>query len=70
MTGVITLAGIIVTFLTAVLGLVASLRNHKKIDEVHVLVNSQLQAVLTRVTQLTGALETAGVDVPPEPETA
>ena len=36
-----------------------------KVQEVHVLVNSQLQAVAARVTQLISVLEHAGVPVPP-----
>ena len=58
------LAGVILTFLTALIGFVVSLR---KIQAVHVLVNSQLHEVLARVTQLTGTLEAAGVDVPDPP---
>jgi len=37
----------------------------KKIQEVHVLVNSQLQTVLARVDQLTEALDQAEIPVPP-----
>lgn len=55
-------------FASAVIGLL----NQRKIkataatvQEVHVLVNSQLQAVVARVTQLVDALEHAGVAVPP-----
>jgi hypothetical protein len=53
---------------TAVIGLV---NQHKitdtrvKVQEVHVLVNSQLQAVVARVSQLIEAMEKAGVAVPP-----
>lgn len=61
------LAGLVITFATTLVGFLQSLRNSRKISEVHVLVNSQLAAVLARVTQLTGTLTDAGMDVP-EPE--
>jgi hypothetical protein len=60
----IVLATGMVTFLTALIGFVVSLR---KIQAVHVLVNAQLHDVLARVAQLTGTLEDAGVAVPPKP---
>jgi len=58
------LAGVVLTFLTAALGFAVSLR---KLQAVHVLVNSQLHDVLTRVAQLTDTLNAAGVDVPEPP---
>jgi hypothetical protein len=64
MTQWLVFAGILVTFLTSVVGFLSTRR---KVAEVHVLVNSQLHDVLDRVAQLTGALEHAGVDVPPKP---
>jgi hypothetical protein len=64
MTTVLILAGVVLTFLTAVAGFWQAIR---KIAEVHVLVNSQLHQVLMRVTQLTGTLHAAGVDVPADP---
>ena len=57
--------GIVLTFATAVIGFV---QTRRKLTEIHVLVNSQLQQVLTRVVQLTDTLEKAGVDVPDPPE--
>lgn len=62
--------GIIITFVTAIVGAAASVGNRKRINEVHVLVNSQLHDVLDRVTQLTVTLEGAGVDVPDPPKSA
>jgi hypothetical protein len=62
----VTLSAVVMTFLTAVIGLVAGLGNRRKIAEVHVLVNSQLTDKIERVAQLTITLEKAGVDVPPE----
>lgn len=61
MTGVkgwLELAGVIITFLTALLGVFQG-------RKIHVLVNSQLTDVIGRVAQLTAALTQAGVDVPP-----
>ena len=62
------------TFGTALLGFIASLRNSRtlkaatgQIQEVHVLVNSQLGLVTARVSQLVNTLEHAGVAVPPNP---
>jgi hypothetical protein len=60
------LAGIVITFCTSVAGAVATLGNRRRIGEVHVLVNSQLTAVVDRVTLLTATLERAGVEVPPD----
>lgn len=56
--------------LTAVTSLAATLVglvNHRRIDEVHVLVNSRLHEVIDRADQLVAALEAAGVDVPDAP---
>ena len=64
------LAVVILTFLTALTGYVQTRRNTAKISEVHVLVNSQLTAVVDRVAQLTGTLRDAGLDIPPEPGAA
>ena len=58
--------GIVLTFLTALVGFITTLRNQQKIQEVHLLVNSQLDTVLKRVQQLTKALESSDTDVPDE----
>jgi hypothetical protein len=63
----VVLAGIVITFVTSVVGFMSTRR---KVAEVHVLVNSQLHDVLDRVAQLTLTLEGAGVDVPDPPTTA
>jgi uroporphyrinogen-III decarboxylase len=60
----IVFAGVILTFATALIGFA---QTRRKIAEVHILVNSQLHAVLDCVTQLTAALADAGVDVPEPP---
>jgi hypothetical protein len=69
MSSYLVLAGVLVTFLTAVLGFLATRQKigevEHKAEEIHVLVNSQLQAVVARVSQLIDALEHAGVAVPP-----
>ena len=61
------LAGIVITFATSVIGLIETRGNRQKIAEVHVLVNSQLHAVMNRVEQLRTALQDADVDVPDPP---
>jgi hypothetical protein len=48
--------------LSAIAGLVGLFR---KVQAVHVLVNSQLSKMISRVEQLTGVLQGAGLDVPP-----
>ncbi len=60
-TGVVVLA-------TAVITLILTLTNRKKVQEVHVMVNSQRKQLTSRVDQLADALEQAGVDVPPPSE--
>lgn len=67
--------GVVLTFATVVLTFFQTLKskaetkdNGHKIDEVHVLVNSQLTAVLARVIQLTKVLNEEGVRVPDPPE--
>jgi len=69
------LAGIVLTFLTALLGwfkgrqsVAVSKENADKIQEVHVLVNAQLTAVVARVGQLVTTLKEAGVPVPEPPD--
>jgi hypothetical protein len=52
---------------TALATLIATLRNSKKIRQVHVLVNGHLTDVLARVEQLTDALKGADVNVPRDP---
>ena len=41
---------------------------HRKVDEVHVMVNERLDTALGRISQLGDALRSAGVDVPDTPE--
>jgi hypothetical protein len=62
MSGVIALIVALTGLIGAVGGLIALLR---KVQAVHVLVNSQLTAMMRRVDQLTGTLQDAGLDVPP-----
>lgn len=76
MTGYLALAGIILTFLTAVVGLIASLRNSRKIESVHVLVNSNLTAVMDKLgietahsATMAGRLKDAGLPVPTREKT-
>jgi hypothetical protein len=69
------LAGVVLTFLTALLGWLKSRQNAakltvqtEKIAEVHVLVNAQLTAVVDRVSQLVATMKAAGVAVPDPPD--
>ncbi len=66
MTGVVALIVALTGLVGAVGGIIALFR---KVQQVHVLVNSQLRTVLDRVDQLTGTLKDAGVTVPPRPGT-
>jgi hypothetical protein len=61
MTGVIALIVALTGLLGALGGLIALFR---KVQAVHVLVNSQLSAMMQRVDQLTGVLQGAGLQVP------
>lgn len=58
------LAGIGLNFGGLILGF---LRLRSKQNEIHVLVNSKLDAALARCVQLDSALKDAGVDVPDPP---
>jgi len=57
-------AGEFLTFATAIIGFISA---HKRIGEVHSLVNNQLDRQLDRNAQLTASLTEAGVVVPPSP---
>ena len=61
MTGVIALIVALTGLLGALGGLIALFR---KVQAVHVLVNSQLSTMMQRVDQLTGVLQGAGLQVP------
>jgi uncharacterized membrane protein (UPF0136 family) len=50
--------------LSTLIGLIGLFR---KVQQVHVLVNAQLSTVMRRVDQLTGTLQTAGIQVPDKP---
>ena len=76
MTGWLALAGIVLTFLTALLGFVVSIRNARKIEAVHVLVNSNLTRVMDKLgietehaATMAGQLKDAGLPVPPREKT-
>ena len=64
MSGVIALIVAVTGLLGAAAALIALFR---KQQQIHVLVNSQLHQVLSRVTQLTDTLNKAGIDVPAAP---
>jgi hypothetical protein len=65
MGGAVALIVAVTGLLGAAGGIIALFR---KVQAVHVLVNSQLHEVLDRVEQLTGTLNAAGVDVPAAPD--
>lgn len=50
---------------TAIITLVLSIRNRKKVQEIHVLVNSRMAHMVSRVDQLATVLKKAGMEVPP-----
>ena len=58
----------VLTFLSSLLGYLSTRQKIKavdgKVDGVHTLVNSQHDDLVNRVTQLTGTLNDANVDVP------
>jgi hypothetical protein len=58
------LTGSVLGFVTAIISLLATLRNFNKIDEVHVLVNSKYTDVVKRVDQLSLVLESHGIEIP------
>jgi uncharacterized membrane protein len=82
-TGWLALAGIVLTFLTALLGFIVSLRNARKLEgnarrleDVHVLVDGNLSAVMLRLgietarsDQLATDLADAGLPVTPREKT-
>ena len=41
--------------------------NHRRITEVHMLVNARLDTALERIAQLGDSLTSAGVAIPPKP---
>jgi len=66
MSSILTLLIGLVGLLTAVTTYL-SVKNGRRIEQVHVIVNSRMTAVLERVDQLTEALEGSDTAVPPDP---
>jgi hypothetical protein len=64
----ITRAVIILGFLTAVITLWQLIRVKGKQEEIHVLVNSRLSAVVDRVAQLISVLKIHGIEIPDDPD--
>jgi hypothetical protein len=60
--------GVLVSLIIALTGLLGAVLGiiglFRKVQAVHVLVNSQLTAMMKRVDQLTGVLQGAGLEVP------
>jgi hypothetical protein len=67
MTAILTITGLCLAIAVSAVTLYRLVLTDRKVQEVHVLVNSQLSAVVARVTQLTDTLKHAEVDVPPPP---
>jgi hypothetical protein len=59
--------GVLASTITSILVLLKTFDLRKSVQEVHVLVNSQLTAVVNYVGTLTDTLKDAGVPVPPVP---
>jgi hypothetical protein len=58
------LAGVVLTFLTALVGWLSSRGNAKKLTKIDINVDGRITDMGSRIDQLTGALQGAGVDVP------
>lgn len=65
---IMTFVGVVVTLVAAIVGLVTVVRQQKangnKLQEIHVLVNSNMAAVVEHVGQLTELLEAGNIPVP------
>jgi ABC-type spermidine/putrescine transport system permease subunit I len=61
----ITLATVVIGFATAVIEM---RRNGKRLEGIHVLVNSRLTSVVNRVAQLIIVLKDHGIEVPEDPD--
>lgn len=62
---VLALATALVVLVTAVITLVLTFRNRKRVQEIHVMVNQQNDDLNERIDQLTSALVAGGVGIPP-----
>jgi hypothetical protein len=61
----VTLATVIVGFVTAIIGV---RHGNDKLKEIHVLVNSRLTSVVNRVAQLIIVLKAHGIEIPDDPD--
>jgi hypothetical protein len=61
----ITLATVLIGFITAIIGV---RHGNDKLNQIHILVNSRLTAVVNRVAQLIVVLKEHGIDVPDDPD--
>jgi hypothetical protein len=57
----LTLATAVIAFVTLIIGIVVG---RKKLDAIHVVVNSRYDELVRRVAQLVAALKKHGIDVP------
>lgn len=60
----VVLAGVIITFATAVLGFLQSRQNKGKIHQIHVMVNHQRTMIIRRNKVLAATLRDNGIRVP------
>lgn len=69
--GFFTFTGVVLTFLTSLIGFIqVRKRQHKqaaRLDEIHILVNSNMALVVERITVLTDVLVANGIPVPDAP---
>lgn len=66
--GMLALATGVVVLATSGVSLVLTIRNNRTTQQIHVLVNSRMARMVSRVDQLAEALEASGVEVPPPDE--
>jgi hypothetical protein len=65
--GIVTSALVLLATILGLIGTVVAWRTRKQVQQVHVLVNSRMEDMESRVRQLTLALEGSDTDVPPMP---
>lgn len=51
---------------TAGVGLVMSVINRKKVEQIHILVNDRMTNAMNRINKLIDTLNEAGIDIPKE----
>lgn len=64
---VLALTTSIIVLITAVITMILSFKNKKKVQKIEILVNSRLDKISLYTRQLTSVLEQEGISVPPYP---